>query len=62
MASSLVRPINGRMIGGVCAGLARRFGTSANTMRVIFVVSCILIPGSQILIYPILWALIPSER
>ena len=62
MASSLVRPINGRMIGGVCAGLARRFGTSANTMRVIFVVSCILIPGSQILIYPILWALIPAER
>jgi phage shock protein PspC (stress-responsive transcriptional regulator) len=50
------------MVGGVCAGLARRFGVSANTMRVIFVVSCIVIPGSQILIYPILWALIPSER
>lgn len=62
MASSLVRPVNGRMVGGVCAGLARRFGVSANTMRVIFVVSCIVIPGSQILIYPILWALIPSER
>lgn len=62
MASSLVRPVDGRMVGGVCAGLARRFGTSANTMRVIFVVSCIVIPGSQILIYPILWALIPSER
>ncbi|MDX6280144.1 MAG: hypothetical protein QOH03_1215 [Kribbellaceae bacterium] len=62
MASSLVRPVNGRMVGGVCAGLGRRFGVSANTMRVIFVVSCIVIPGSQILIYPILWALIPSER
>ncbi|MFI5713804.1 PspC domain-containing protein [Kribbella sp. NPDC051620] len=62
MASSLVRPVDGRMVGGVCAGLARRFGVSANTMRVIFVASCIIIPGSQILIYPILWALIPSER
>ena len=29
--SALVRPTHGRMIGGVCAGLARRFGTSATT-------------------------------
>ncbi|NEE37518.1 PspC domain-containing protein, partial [Streptomyces sp. SID7982] len=26
--AALVRPREGRMIGGVCAGLARRFGTS----------------------------------
>jgi phage shock protein PspC (stress-responsive transcriptional regulator) len=48
------------MIGGVCAGLARRFGVSPNTMRLIFVVSCIL-PGPQFLIYIVLWALMPSE-
>ncbi|WP_435886392.1 PspC domain-containing protein, partial [Streptomyces cyaneofuscatus] len=34
--AALVRPTEGRMIGGVCAGLARRFGTSASTMRVIY--------------------------
>ena len=39
MATTLVRPSNGRWIGGVCAGLARRFGISANTMRLIFVVA-----------------------
>ncbi|WP_433160552.1 PspC domain-containing protein [Kribbella sp. CA-247076] len=61
MASSLVRPSNGRMIGGVCAGLARRFGMSASTMRLIFVVSCLL-PGPQILIYLALWIVMPSER
>ncbi|MEV0289559.1 MULTISPECIES: PspC domain-containing protein [unclassified Kribbella] len=61
MASTLVRPSHGRMIGGVCAGLARRFGMSANTMRLIFVVSCLL-PGPQILIYLVLWFLMPSER
>jgi phage shock protein PspC (stress-responsive transcriptional regulator) len=49
------------MIGGVCAGLARRFGTSASTMRVIFVVSCLL-PGPQFLLYLVLWALLPSEK
>ncbi len=42
MASTLVRPSSGRWIGGVCAGLAERFGTTPNTMRLIFVISCIL--------------------
>ncbi|MEV0799722.1 PspC domain-containing protein [Kribbella pittospori] len=60
MASTLVRPSSGRWIGGVCAGLARRFGISANTMRLIFVVSCLL-PGPQVLIYLVLWILMPSE-
>ena len=58
--SSLVRPTDDRMIGGVCAGLARRFGTSAKTMRVVFLVSCLL-PGPQFLLYLALWALMPSE-
>jgi phage shock protein PspC (stress-responsive transcriptional regulator) len=59
--SALVRPRHGRMIAGVCAGLADRFGTSATTMRVIFLVSCLL-PGPQSLIYLALWALTPSEK
>lgn len=59
--TALARPTNGRMIGGVCAALARRFGTSASTMRVIFVVSCLL-PGPQFLLYLVLWILLPSEK
>ncbi|MCA2200224.1 PspC domain-containing protein [Streptomyces sp. SMS_SU21] len=58
--SSLVRPTDDRMIGGVCAGLARRFGTSAKTMRVVFLASCLL-PGPQFLLYLALWILLPSE-
>ena len=60
MSTALVRPSNGRWIGGVCAGLARRFGISPNVMRLIFVISCVL-PGPQVLIYIVLWALMPSE-
>jgi phage shock protein PspC (stress-responsive transcriptional regulator) len=56
----LYRPRRGRIVGGVCAGLARRFGTSATTMRVIFLISCLL-PGPQVVIYIILWVLLPSE-
>ncbi|MEW1548057.1 PspC domain-containing protein [Streptomyces tsukubensis] len=59
--SALVRPREGRMIGGVCAGLARRFGTSATTMRVIFVASCLL-PGPQILVYLALWLFLPGPK
>ncbi|MET8753386.1 PspC domain-containing protein [Streptomyces sp. NPDC059104] len=59
--SALTRPRDGRMIGGVCAGLARRFGIKARTMRIIFVLSCLL-PGPQFLIYLALWLLMPNEK
>jgi phage shock protein PspC (stress-responsive transcriptional regulator) len=48
------------MLAGVAAGLADRFGMSRSTMRVLFVVSLIL-PGPQVLIYLILWLVIPEE-
>ena len=57
----LVRPREGRILGGVCAGLARRFGMGATTMRILFIVTLIVIPGSQIIVYPLLWILMPSE-
>jgi phage shock protein PspC (stress-responsive transcriptional regulator) len=57
---ALSRPRNGRMVAGVCAGLARRFGVSRTLVRVLFVVSCVL-PGPQILIYAALWIVVPSE-
>ena len=56
----LYRPRNDRWIGGVCSGLARRFGVSSGVMRLIFVISCLL-PGPQFVVYLILWALMPSE-
>jgi phage shock protein PspC (stress-responsive transcriptional regulator) len=58
----LVRPRNDRVIAGVCAGLGRRFGISPWGARFLFVLILMLIPGSQILIYPVLWVLMPSER
>lgn len=58
--SRLARPTDNRVIGGVCAALARRFGTSATTMRVVFLASCLL-PGPQFLLYIALWILLPSQ-
>ena len=59
--AALVRPRDNRMIAGVCAGLARRFGTSPTTMRVLFVVSCLL-PGPQFLLYAALWIMLPNAQ
>ena len=58
----LVRPREGRVLGGVCAGLGRRFGIAPWPARILFVLLLMVIPGSQILIYPILWILMPSEE
>ncbi|OJF12558.1 PspC domain-containing protein [Couchioplanes caeruleus] len=60
MARRLARPRDDRWIAGVCAGLARRFGIGSGTMRLIFIVSCLL-PGPQFLIYLILWVMLPNE-
>jgi phage shock protein PspC (stress-responsive transcriptional regulator) len=58
--AKLSRPRDDRWIAGVCSGLARRFGTSSLTMRVLFPA---LLPaaGSQFLIYLALWIMVPNE-
>ena len=56
----LARPRSGRVVAGVCAGLARRFGVSALLVRVLFLVSCLL-PGPQLVLYAALWLLLPAD-
>ncbi|WP_309712782.1 PspC domain-containing protein [Pseudolysinimonas sp.] len=58
--SELHRPRTGRVIGGVCAALARRFGWDVTLVRVLAVVS-LLLPGPQLIIYVIAWIVIPGE-
>ena len=59
-AQGLVRPRQGRVIGGVCAGIARSLGSSATLVRV-FAVLSIVLPGPQVLAYIALWILMPEE-
>ena len=58
----LVRPVQGRVLGGVCAGLGRRFGLDPWPSRLLFVLGLMVLPGSQLLVYPILWILMPGEQ
>jgi phage shock protein PspC (stress-responsive transcriptional regulator) len=59
-STALARTRDGRIVAGVCAGLARRFGLRPWQMRLIFVLSCVL-PGPQILLYLALWIILPAE-
>jgi len=58
--TELVRPKRGRIIAGVCAGIARRFGWSPTAVRLVFLLSCLL-PGPQVLAYIVLWVVVPKE-
>nr|WP_258015020.1 PspC domain-containing protein [Stenotrophomonas maltophilia] len=56
------RSLNDRMIAGVMGGIAHRFGWNPTLVRIVFVLVSIgsaAFPG--ILIYLILWLLIPNE-
>ena len=57
----LIRPREGRVLGGVIAGLGRRLGIARWPARLLFILLLMIIPGSQLLIYPILWILMPSD-
>jgi phage shock protein PspC (stress-responsive transcriptional regulator) len=61
-ARTLSRSLDERMIAGVMGGIAHRFGWSPTLLRVLYVVGSIAsaaFPG--ILVYLILWLLIPNE-
>ena len=60
--NGLVRPRDTRILAGVCAGLGQRFGLTPWMARLVFVLLLMIVPGSQILIYPLLWILMPSEE
>ena len=57
----IVRPRYGRMIGGVCAGLAQHFGWDVALVRVVLVVLVFFGCGTPLLAYFIAWIVIPNE-
>jgi phage shock protein C len=60
VASTLTRPRRGKVIAGVCAGIADRFGLSPFVVRLAFVLSCVL-PGPQFIAYLVMWVLMPKR-
>lgn len=57
----LVRSSDRGLLGGVCAGVGRRLGLTPWMTRLLFLVTLVVVPGSQFLVYPVLWFLMPSD-
>ncbi|MGE3288378.1 MAG: PspC domain-containing protein [Pseudonocardia sp.] len=58
--TTLTRSRHDKVIAGVCAGIAERFGWSPFLVRLAFLLSCLL-PGPQFVIYIVLWVIMPKR-
>jgi phage shock protein C len=58
--ATITRARDDKMIAGVCAGIARRYGWRTSRVRLVFVLSCLL-PGPQFVLYLIMWWLMPKS-
>jgi len=59
---TLSRSRDDRVLAGVVGGIARRFGWNSTLLRVIYVLaSAISIAFPGILVYLVLWLLMPEE-
>ena len=56
----LTRPVRGRVLGGVAAGLADQLGAPPRWVRVALVAVAVGTGGAGVLGYLLLWALVPS--
>ena len=51
-----------QVLGGVCAALGRRVQLRPWPARLLFLLVLMLLPGSQLIVYPVLWVLLPLEQ
>ncbi len=51
-----------RKLGGVCGGIANYFGWDVNIVRIIYALVTIFTAFCGVLIYLILWLILPDEK
>ena len=62
MDNGLYRETEGKMIAGVCAGLARRFDLNVTGMRWLVALVTIFLRGIPALVYLVLWMVLKPRR
>jgi phage shock protein C len=58
---TLERSRKGRMVAGICAGVAEYFGWDVTLVRVIVAVIAVITGGAAVLAYLVAWVIIPEE-
>jgi phage shock protein C len=57
----LIRPKDGRMVAGVCAGIGQFFGIDPNLVRIVFAALTLFSAGAAALVYLAAWIVVPEE-
>lgn len=57
----LARDMLNNLFGGVIAGFAKKLDINVNLLRLLFVLSCLVLPGVQCIFYFIAWAIMPKS-
>ncbi|MCF2657997.1 MAG: PspC domain-containing protein [bacterium] len=57
-----LRRSNDKMIAGVCAGLAHYFDLDPTVIRIVYVLLSIFTAFAGVLVYLILWLIMPKEQ
>lgn len=58
----LRRPRTGRMLAGVCAGIANYFALDPTVIRIVYTLATVFTAFSGIIIYFLLMLIIPEEE
>ena len=56
----LMRPLDDRIVAGVCSGIGRYFNVDPVLVRVGFALLAVITWGVSLLAYPVMWFLIPE--
>jgi len=59
--SRLIRPRAGRMVAGVCQGLANNYAWDVSWVRVITVLLAVFGGGAGLIAYVVFWVVMPEE-
>ena len=62
MAQNKLSRSKERKIAGVCGGIANYFGWDASIVRIIYALATIFTAFCGVLLYLILWLLLPEEK
>ncbi|HEX3001972.1 MAG TPA: PspC domain-containing protein [Methanoregula sp.] len=57
----LIRPRQGRMLGGVCAGIGAHLDVDPTVIRLVWAALTLLSLGTGLIVYLVAWVLIPEE-
>ncbi|MEX2447007.1 MAG: PspC domain-containing protein [Dehalococcoidia bacterium] len=61
MPDRLTRDLQNGLIGGVCAGVARRYGQDATLVRVVYLLLTLVSAGVTVPLYVAAWIIMPRE-